>query len=62
MQAVFSFRQNLPVDFHIVGRFKSRVFVRARAPNFAVWHEFAEDFAVFNVRTMINDGRFLRRR
>ncbi len=38
VQAVFTFRQDLPVDFHFIGNFKSRIFIRARAPNFVVWN------------------------
>ena len=61
MQTINSFRERLPFHRNVIAEFNRRVFVSARAPNFAVRNEAAPNFSPVHQWAVVFD-RDIRQR
>ena len=61
MQSIDSFRERLPFHRNVIAEFNRRVFVSARAPNFAIRNEAAPNFSPVHQWAVVFD-RDIRQR
>ncbi len=56
VEAVSAFGQRLALDGHWIHKLNGRVLIRSGAPDLAVRHDSAPDFALVHHRTVVVDG------